>query len=174
MNILITGAAGSGTSTLGRELSKTVPDLEFLDADDFFWLPTNPPYQFKRHPDERLTLLLSQMESKNIVLSGSVTSWGIKHEISFDLIIFLYLETEIRLERLKKRELKKLGTIDDEFIAWASEYDNPKFSGINFVKHQNWLSQQKCRVLKIEGNLSIQERINRVKIEIGFVSDGLV
>ena len=98
-------------------------------------------------------------------------SWGIKHEISFDLIVFLYLETEIRLKRLKKRELKKLGTIDDEFMAWASEYDNPKFAGINFIKHQNWLSEQECRILKIEGNLSIQERLNRVKIEIESIPD---
>jgi adenylate kinase family enzyme len=46
-SIHITGASGSGTSTLGQALAESV-GCPWLDADDFFWLPTDPPYTDKR------------------------------------------------------------------------------------------------------------------------------
>jgi adenylate kinase family enzyme len=47
MRILVTGASGSGTTTLGKALAEQLA-CAFLDADDFFWFPTNPPFTQKR------------------------------------------------------------------------------------------------------------------------------
>ncbi|MEO6565651.1 MAG: adenylate kinase, partial [Casimicrobiaceae bacterium] len=60
MHIHITGASGSGTSTLGAALANHL-DVAHFDADDFYWLPTVPPYTAKRDPASRLTLLLRSM-----------------------------------------------------------------------------------------------------------------
>jgi adenylate kinase family enzyme len=38
MRILITGASGCGTTTLGRALADKLR-LPFFDVDDYYWLP---------------------------------------------------------------------------------------------------------------------------------------
>ena len=39
----ITGASGSGTTTLGRALASAWA-VPHADTDDYFWVPTTPPY----------------------------------------------------------------------------------------------------------------------------------
>src|ERR1700753_1178979 len=89
MRILVTGAAGSGTSTLahaiGSELSVSV-----LEADDYFWLPTYPPFTTKRDSQERLSLILRDLESTHsAVVAGSIVDWGSELEDSLSMIVFL-------------------------------------------------------------------------------------
>ena len=52
------GASGAGTTTLGRSLADhwSVPHA---DADDYFWVPTVPPYVEKRPEADRVTLMRS-------------------------------------------------------------------------------------------------------------------
>ena len=93
MRILIIGASGSGTTTLGRAISNEY-DCHFFDADDYYWLPTDPPYQKKRNHPERLEMILNNLKAcTNAVVSGSIMNWGKELEDSFDLIVFLYLDT---------------------------------------------------------------------------------
>lgn len=54
--VYITGAAGSGTSSLGRALAQRLC-VPHLDTDDFFWAPTDPPFTTKRPVEERLALI---------------------------------------------------------------------------------------------------------------------
>ena len=54
--IHITGASGSGTTTLGRALASRLA-TPCHDSDDFFWRPTDPPYRDERPEDERLRLM---------------------------------------------------------------------------------------------------------------------
>ena len=76
MIIHIYGAAGSGTSTLGRKICKEL-GYKFMDTDDYFWLPTNPQYTVKREKSERIRLMREEMESaENVVISGSLVDWG--------------------------------------------------------------------------------------------------
>jgi adenylate kinase family enzyme len=46
--IHILGASGSGTTTLGRALSERLQCPHF-DTDNYFWLPTDPPWVQSRH-----------------------------------------------------------------------------------------------------------------------------
>jgi lysophospholipase L1-like esterase len=62
--IHIFGASGSGTTTLASALSKKHGHHHF-DADDFYWLPTDPPYQQKRTPSDRQRLL-ARLKERNI------------------------------------------------------------------------------------------------------------
>ena len=52
LRIHITGASGSRVTTLGKALSERLR-VQFLDADDFYWKLTAPPYQEKLPIDER-------------------------------------------------------------------------------------------------------------------------
>jgi hypothetical protein len=166
MRIHITGASGSGTSTLGAALAKHLTFAHF-DADNFYWLPTVPPYTAKRDPAERLALLASALEeSDNSILSGSVMKWGREVEDSFDLIVFLYLDASIRVERLRKREIQKLGHADPEFLEWAAQYDMGPKEGRSLAKHRAWLLDRRCPVLELEGDLTVDDRMAAVLAHI--------
>ncbi|GGY58216.1 adenylate kinase [Bacterioplanes sanyensis] len=160
MRILITGAAGSGTTTLGKAFACEY-GWNFLDADDFYWLPTSPPFQQRRDHSERLTMMMDSINSsENVVISGSVMNWGRELEDGFDLIVFLYLDAIIRVERLKKREQQRHGrAADAAFLQWASEYDSGPSEGRSLAKHQQWLSERRCPIIKMEGDLSVAERL---------------
>lgn len=76
MRTLITGASGSGTSTLARSVAGRLGIAAF-DTDDYFWLPTSPPFVSKREPHERLVMTLSDLGSAaDCVLSGSIVDWA--------------------------------------------------------------------------------------------------
>ena len=47
------GGSGSGTSTLGEAIA-TALSYTWLDADDFFWEPTDPPYTTQRAKPKRI------------------------------------------------------------------------------------------------------------------------
>ena len=158
VRLLITGASGSGTTTLGEAISSE-KGWKFVDADDFYWLRTDPPYQAKRDHPTRLNMILTELErNRHAVVSGSIMNWGPALEDSFDLIVFLYLEASIRVQRLKIREERELGTVDPEFLQWASEYDTSPAFGRSLVKHEKWLSDRGSKILRIEGDLSVQQR----------------
>src|SRR5215510_1478682 len=116
MRVLVTGAAGSGTTTLGRALSRELK-VAFFDADDYFWVPTDPPYQQQREPSARHSLLVADLARlPHSVISGSVINWGGELEDSFSLIVFLALPPQLRLARLREREVARFGRVDPIFF----------------------------------------------------------
>jgi adenylate kinase family enzyme len=155
MRILVTGASGSGTSTLGRALA-TALQAAFVDADDLFWLPTDPPFKLKRDAAERAALLRERLGSnRSLVLSGSIDGWGTDLEDAFNLIVFLRAPAEVRVDRLRTRELRQLGRVDEEFIAWAAQYDVGAMPGRSLARHLAWLESRTCRVLRLSGTDSV-------------------
>lgn len=157
MKIHITGASGSGTSTLGEALANQLKGA-FLDADDYFWTPSTPPYQTRRPASERLALLLTDFSrADTVVVSGSVSAWGADIEEAFDCIIFLYVDATIRLARLRAREIQRYGTVNPAFLEWAAQYDVGPPEGRSLSKQRAWLAERKCPVLYLEGNRTIEE-----------------
>ena len=167
MNILIIGASGSGTTTLGKELEKHT-DFVHLDIDDYYWEKTQPPFQ-KKVPLElrNKNLKADYNKHENVVISGSLISWGTEWETTFDLAIFIYLENEERMRRLAQREVARYGkklqtdlkTQQDSkaFLEWANQYENPNFIGRSLIAHTAWLDRLDGKVLKLDGAFSLTE-----------------
>jgi adenylate kinase family enzyme len=132
--IHIMGASGSGVTSLGRALAGSLA-IPHHDTDDYFWLPTIPPYQEMREAGERLKLMREMfLPRADWVLSGSLNGWGDPLIADFDLVVFLVTPREIRLQRLRAREATHFGTKavapggshhkeTEEFIEWASGYE---------------------------------------------------
>jgi adenylate kinase family enzyme len=75
--IHILGASGSGTTTLGRALAARL-QCPYFDTDDYFWLPTNPPFIRQRERTERQQLLMNDVTTHDAwVVSGSLCGWGV-------------------------------------------------------------------------------------------------
>ena len=162
MRILIIGASGSGTTTLAEALSSEY-GWGFLDVDNYYWLPTTPPFQNKRNHSKRLEMILNDLSQfHNSVVSGSIMNWGHDLEDSFDLIVFLYLDSDIRVGRIKNREKVRFGSVNPDFLKWASEYDTGPSEGRSLERHNIWLGERSCKVIRVEGDLSINERVEVV------------
>lgn len=167
--IHILGASGSGASTLGYHLSLHLPHF-CLDGDDYFWIDK---YSKQREPKARLQLLKEDISKfKQWILSGAICGWGDELKPEFDLVIFLYVPKETRLQRLKDREFQRYG---DEilpggnkyeqskaFLEWASLYDEASFEVRSKALHEHWLSDLTCSILRIEGDHTVKERVKIV------------
>ncbi len=88
--------------------------------------------------------------------------WGQPLENEFDLVVFLYLPVELRLERLEHREVERFGQAKSEFLAWAAQYDEGGVLGRSLGRHQEWLSVRTCAVLRLEGDMSVKDRVLQI------------
>lgn len=171
--IHIFGASGSGTSTLGRSLASAIGTQAF-DTDDFYWHPTDPPFIHKRDVPERVALMQAMfLPRSDWVLSGSLDSWseGIAHR--FTLAVFLTVDTDIRLERLRARERRRYGADMEEggshfeatrgFLNWSAGYDAGLRPGRSRLRHEVWAESLACPVLRLDGHRPVATLVGAVK-----------
>ncbi|HYN13967.1 MAG TPA: AAA family ATPase [Burkholderiales bacterium] len=162
VRILVTGAAGAGTTTVGRSVAAAL-GAAFLDADDYFWLPTDPPFTHQRDADRRLSFILEDLDKvSSAVIAGSIVDWGAELEDSISLIVFLTVPASIRVSRLRERELARFGHANPSFLEWAAQYDEGRMAGRSLAKHERWLSARACSILRIDGDISVTESTARV------------
>lgn len=172
--IHITGASGSGTTSLGRALSQSL-DLSHFDTDDFYWMPTEQPYTTKRDPTERLALMQKLfVPAQEWILTGSVMGWGDTLIPQLDLIVFLRATTQTRIERLRERENRRFGAeavspggprhvMHVEFLEWAAQYEQQGFKGRSARRHEVWLELATCPVLRLDGTQPMDTLVTSVK-----------
>lgn len=170
MRIHIFGASGSGVTTLGNSLSSTLA-IEYFDSDDFFWLTSPIPFTHKRDPEIRNVIISEKLSATDQwIFGGSIIHWGVDIFPVFDLVIFLYLPPQIRLERLRKREHERYGNeiiINperkikfEEFMNWAKDYDyDTGIANRTLNAHREWLSTLQSPVLELSGDDDIQQKI---------------
>jgi adenylate kinase family enzyme len=172
--IHIFGASGSGTSSLASALAAR-HGHRHLDTDDFYWFPTDPPYEHARPREVRLALLASALaQSPSWVLSGSLCGWGDPLIPEFDLVVFLVVPTPVRLTRLRAREAVRYGhqaiaqggELHDAHVAfldWAGRYDAGGADMRSRALHEAWLSTLPGAVLRLEGNRRVVEQLTQIE-----------
>jgi len=175
--IHILGASGSGTTTLATYISARCGHRH-LDTDDFYWMPTQPPFQQKRPRDERLALLWQTLdEHATWVLSGSLCGWGDPLIPHFELVVFLAIPKALRMARLRAREIQRYGEravapggerrqAHVEFLDWAASYDEGGLDIRTRALHEKWLAALPCPVIRLEENLSCAEQLARIDREV--------
>jgi len=168
--IHIFGASCSGTTTLAEALAKKTGFRHF-DTDRYF---------FKNFPQMRNPLLRNAMLDADLrtnnswILSGSLCGWGNFCIRFFDLVVYLFVPTEVRLARFNARGFKKYGSKifklnTPEYIRhqnclkWASEYDA---EGYNIrsgkLLHERWIKDLLCPVMRLEGDKTVEENMKTV------------
>lgn len=167
--IHILGASGSGTTTLARALADhwAVPHA---DADDYFWIPTDPPFREKRQEPERVALMRDVFVPREAwVLSGSMMGWGEAIVRECDAVIFVTLDPDERMRRLRQREEHRRagrGEFDESawqaFLTWAGGYDDPAFEGRSRVSHEKWLATVEKPVLRLDSAQPVGSLVSAV------------
>jgi adenylate kinase family enzyme len=176
VHIHLTGASGSGTTSLGRALAKEIGILH-LDTDDFYWLPTDPPFTTPRDREARIDLLLQRaLPELSWALSGSAQGWGERIEPLFDLVVFLRLDPEVRLQRLRDREMDRHGARiqaggdmaakHQEFMDWAARYETAGSELRSLVAHEQWLATRTCPVLRLDSSRPVADLVRDVRASL--------
>ena len=171
--IHIFGASGSGTTTLGRKIGHEL-GYRLMDADDYFWLPVDPPYTQKRPIQERIKLMKHDIAcADNVVISGSLVDWGDALIPLFTLAVRLETETSVRIARLKAREREAFGDRIEpggdmyrthvEFIEWAGRYDAGGLDMRSKAKHDEWQKQLNCPLVRLDGGRDLEYNFSIVR-----------
>jgi adenylate kinase family enzyme len=178
MRIHIVGASGAGTTTLGEALARR-RGCRHLDTDNFFWLPSDPPFQHVRERGERQAFLGAALHaSASWVLSGSLCGWGNMFIPQFELVVLLWVPPDVRLARLRARERDRYGRAvepggplhgrSEAFIAWAAGYDERLEPPERCRRlHEQWLAALPCPVLRLEDTASVEERLAQIEYHLG-------
>ncbi|MBR0838456.1 hypothetical protein JQ612_35095 [Bradyrhizobium manausense] len=171
--IHLMGASGSGVTTLGRALAGRLA-LPHHDTDDYFWLPTVPPYQTTRPAADRLRLMREMFLPRlDWILSGTVTGWGDELVTLFDLVVFVSTPSKLRLQRLRAREAAHFGADavapggwrheeTESFVEWASHYEAGDREGRSLPKDDAWLASLPCPVVRVDGARPLAELVEQL------------
>jgi hypothetical protein len=106
-------------------------------------------------------------------LSGSLCGWGDPFIPLFDLVVFLYIPTDLRMERLRAREIARYGAEaiapggpmhggSVEFLQWAASYDEFGLENRSLRMHAEWLATLPGPVLRLEGVATVEANLARV------------
>ena len=164
------GASCAGSTTLGTALAKQL-SYPYFDTDSYFWEPSEIPFTIKRNPVVRNNILKDHVaQHNNWILGGSMVSWGDEWPALFDLVVFLYIPHDIKMQRLMNREHERYGeiistdinrqTLHQEFVQWAKGYDDNTTKGRTLQVHQDWLKKLPCPVIEITGDTTVSQRIS--------------
>jgi adenylate kinase family enzyme len=175
--INIIGASGVGKTTLGRALAERL-GISHFDADAYYHLPTDPPFRKQRSPEERCALLERDLSAiDGWVLTGGAGTWKPAPALRYTLHVFLWLPSELRIERLMRRERELYGNrilpggdmAGDHaaFVAWTRGYDDSTAEGTNTLAcHEELLRSATCPVLRLSGPLTEEEALRRVHAQL--------
>jgi len=150
--IHILGASGSGTSTLGRSLAEQLA-CAWFDTDCIYWEQTDEEY---------VRLMEEAIESNpDCVISGWLGRSGDVLISRFQLIVWLRTPTELRIRRLKARELANFGErillggdmyeTHQSFLDYAGQYDDGGMDIRSYARQKEWLERAACPVLELDG-----------------------
>lgn len=166
--ICICGLNGSGKTTLAASLSRSL-NYKLMDIEDYYFLPSDVPYSRPRTKEEVIPLVLEDIHENPCFVFASVKG-DMTHEINakYDLVVYLDVPKEIRMERIKKRAFDKFGDRvliggdmyeqEEAFFKMASERDDTAIKA--------WLDTLPCKVLRLDGTKDINDNVKMILEEI--------
>ena len=184
------GASGAGVTTLGRALADALA-APHHDTDDYYWHPTAPPYRNKRDVADRLRLMREIfLDRPDWVLSGSLDDWGGAVVPLFDLLYSCEFQPRFACNGCGIARRGVLATPrhrpggwrhkeTEEFIEWASHYDDGTREGRNLPRHLKWLDRLTCHVRRVDGTrpraiFTIRAATFNVNDDVGLQPTGAV
>jgi len=106
---------------------------------------------------------------ENVIVSGSLVSWGNYWQTAFNLVVFVTLDKEIRLQRLQQREVERYGDklqtdakvkeTSQAFLDWATRYDDFKFTGRSVKIHRDWLTSLSCEIIEVNSENAVEYNV---------------
>lgn len=103
--------------------------------------------------------------------------WGDFLVADLDLVVYLYVEKEARIKRLKERERARFGDRIDSghdmhenhksFMEWASSYEDGDLAMRSRVSEEAWMKNLGCKIVRIEKEIPLEKEIEIVSRAMG-------
>jgi adenylate kinase family enzyme len=108
--------------------------------------------------------------------SGSGTT-SLASALAAKLVVFLLVPTEVRLARLRAREIERYGheaiaaggklhQAHVEFLDWAERYDTGGVETRSRTLHEAWLARLPGAVLRLEDNQSVADQLAQIEASV--------
>ncbi len=159
--MIILGSSGAGKTTLGKLTAKKL-GISYLDIDDYIWRSdTEIPFTVMYSREEKIKNLMEAAEKAGeFVMAGSMNSFHEYFDPFFRLAVYLTADVKVRAQRVHERELAAFGSRilpggdmyeeHRKFLEEVENYDSGAASN-NYSRHEQWLSQMECPVLRLNG-----------------------
>lgn len=173
MKVQIIGGSGTGKSTLAKFISEK-ENIMWIDTDRYLWKDESFT---ENHPiEKRKEMYEKDMETNNgYAASGSIYSWYPNGFSDRDVLVFLYIDEEIRMERLRKREIRRNntqktwhdedGNMTNEFLEWCKTYltEQDKTMIGTYAAQSYQMELSKSPILKLDSSRMVEELYLEIK-----------
>lgn len=169
--ILIFGANGSGKSTIGLELARTL-EWKYMDIEAYHFVQSGIPYTVQRTREDCVNLMLADIEkAQSFVLSAVTGDFGEKITSMYKLAVQVSAPLCIRMERIQLRTHQQYGAR----VQQGGDMYEQNLKFIDFAanrplsKIEQWAATLPCPVLQIDGTKPISENIEWIVRNYGSV-----
>ncbi|WP_027062993.1 AAA family ATPase [Mesoplasma seiffertii] len=173
MKIQIIGASATGKTTLAEYIANK-HNIKWIDTDSYYW-KAGTNQTIRNTVAEKIALYHQDIDNlEDYVVAGSTYSWYKEGFADVDLLVFLYLDENTRMQRLIERELARHGkaglacdengNCTNDFIEWCRKYYtnlDPNEGG-TYLAHTNEINSKQVPVLKLDASLSTEEKYNEI------------
>lgn len=171
--VLVFGAAGSGSSTIAKAIAHEYGH-HWIEVDEALFMPTDPPFSVRRSLDEvRRIVLDSWSKAESVIVCGSIVGWGDELKHAFDLVIFVHVDVEVRIERIMHREAKRFGArvLEGgdmhrqhlEFLDWVRAYETGGPDVRSLAQHRLWLKDIAAPIVEITEDQHMDAIMTRLR-----------
>jgi len=171
--IIINGAAGTGKTTLAKELAKQL-GFQHIDLDDYYFhWDTEIPFSSSPPREEIRERVMNDISKQPyFVMSGAIGSilWDLVNPL-FDLAVLLMVPVEMRMKRLHAREYSRYGKRifeggdlhenSQKFLNESTLYETGIHPAVpvTLERHERWAAELLCPVLRLDGAKTIFENV---------------
>ena len=165
---MITGPSGSGKTTLGKMAAEQL-GFTFVDIDEYIWRKdTEIPFSVMYTKSEKISRLMEAISNcEHFVMAGSMDSFHEYFDPFFELVIYLYADTRLRIDRVHKRELKLFGErilrgdMYEEHQKYLNDIAGYDFGigGCTLQQHELWIKSLECKVIQLDGAQALEENL---------------
>ena len=162
--IIIIGLNGSGKSTICREIARYL-NYKPMDVEDYYFLDSEIPYTVSRTHVEVQQMLLDDIEKyQNYVLCSVNCNWDEKITDTFRMAVLLTAPLEVRMARVKQREILRFG---ERVLEGGDMYESQKkFHDFVASRSEQDVREKasilKCPVLELDATLKVEEIVEQI------------
>lgn len=165
MKVQIIGGSGTGKSTLAKYIS-VKESIKWIDTDHYLW--KDDSFSENNPIEKRIEMYQRDIKSNNsYIVSGSIYMWCPEGFSNRDLLVFLSVDEEVRMKRLRNREIERNSqmSLDDngeytnDFLEWCKTYwlEEEKSKAGTYAEQSYQMTISKSPVLKLDSSRPLDE-----------------
>ena len=163
--IMIIGPSGSGKTTLGKIVAQKL-GYPYFDVDDYIWKQnTDSPYTQMYTREEKISRLNTHIAPyEHFVMAGSMSSFHYEVDDMLKMMVFLYVEPDIRIQRVHKRAIERFGRrvleggdMYESHMKFLKDNRSYEEDGSpNMREQKEWMTNMSCVKIELDGATDLE------------------